>query len=315
VGRVSAQPGSKRIVAGVALHGLYASDDSGQTWQALGGGAVSAPITNRASSITFDPQHPEVFWETGTHNGGGLYRTSDNGATFVQLGTMTMSQDAAVDFADPERKTLLTGTHGQGVYRTTDGGATFASIGDSLPGNTLWPLLIDAETYLMATYESDTASASNGIHRTTDGGAHWTQVSTLAPSHDGSFVRTSDGSIYLALAANSGIAKSTDQGLSWTKVTSEAARFAVAFFGINPVELPDGRLVTLGVDHLVLSSDGGVSWTPIGEPLPFELAPTDFGGVTYSVQNKTFFLWHSQCAAEVVLENAVMSAGFDWATQ
>ena len=65
MGRVAAKPGSPRIIAGVALHGLFASDDRGKSWQPLGTGAGSAKITNRVSSITFDPEHPETFWETG----------------------------------------------------------------------------------------------------------------------------------------------------------------------------------------------------------------------------------------------------------
>ena len=127
MGRVASKPGSARIIAGVALHGLFASDDRGKTWQPLGTGAGSAKITNRVSSITFDREHPDVFWETGTHTGGGFYKTTDGGVTFQELGTMTMSQDAAIDFTDPERKTLLTGTHGRGVYRSTDAGKPSAT--------------------------------------------------------------------------------------------------------------------------------------------------------------------------------------------
>ena len=92
MGRVAAKPGSPRIIAGVALHGLFASDDSGKSWQPLGTGARSAKITNRVSSITFDPEHPDTFWETGTHTGSGFYRTTDGGSTFKQLGTMMMSR-------------------------------------------------------------------------------------------------------------------------------------------------------------------------------------------------------------------------------
>src|SRR4029079_19170375 len=126
------------------------------------------------SSITFDPEHPEVFWETGSHTGAGFYKTTDNGLTFKQLGTMTMSQDAAVDFGDPARKTLMTGTHGRGIYRSTDGGGTFDDISAGVPGTTLWPFLIDQHTYLIGSYNGD---PNIGIYRTTDGGKAWSWVS------------------------------------------------------------------------------------------------------------------------------------------
>jgi hypothetical protein len=310
--RVATHPASGRVIAGVALHGLFASDDGGKSWQPLGTGAGSAQIINRVSSITFDPEHPDVFWETGTHTGAGFYKTTDAGLTFRQLGTMTFSQDAAVDFGDPERKTLLTGTHGRGVFRSTDGGATFVDISAPLPGNTLWPLLLDAKTYLVGTFDSDASGPNVGIYRTSDAGTTFTKVSQLAPSHDGGFFRAKDGSIYLALAGNGGIAKSQDLGKTWTIVNSSAKSYPPPFFRITPIELPDGKLVTLGVDHLLRSADGGATFQPIGDPLPFALRGSDFGGMTYSATTKTFFVWHSDCGT-AVLPDAIMSAGFDWA--
>ena len=43
-------------------------------------------ITNRPSAIVYDPEHADTFWEAGIYNGGGVYKTEDNGKTFVQLG-------------------------------------------------------------------------------------------------------------------------------------------------------------------------------------------------------------------------------------
>jgi len=310
MGRVAIKPGSSRVIAGVALHGLFASDDGGKSWQSLGTGAGSAKIINRVSSITFDRNDPDVFWETGTHTGAGFYKTTDGGLTFKQLGTMTFSQDAAIDFADPERKTLLTGTHGKGIFRSTDAGQTFTDISAGVPGNTLWPLLIDAQTYLIGTFDAD--ASNTAVYRTTNGGASWSEVTALSPSHDGTFRRASDDSLYLPISGNAGIMKSTDLGKTWTRLASAGATFPPPFFSVTPLELPDGKLVVLGVDHLLRSGDGGATYKPIGEALPFKLTASDFGGVTYSVQAKTFFLWHADCGT-AVLPDAIMSAGFDYA--
>lgn len=305
MGYVATKPGSSTVIAGVALHGLFASDDSGKSWHPLGTGSGSATIINRVSSITFDPDHPDVLWETGSHTGAGFYKTTDGGISFKQLGAMTFSQDVKIDFADPERKTLLVGTHGRGIFRSTDAGQTFSDISAGVTGNTLWPLLIDPQTHLIGTVGDNAA-----LFRTTNGGVSWLQVTTLSPSHDGRFIRASDDSLYLPLSGNAGLMKSTDLGKTWTKLAGAGATFPPPFFSITPLELAHGDLVVLGVDHLLRSRDGGASWKPIGEPLPFKLAPSDFGAVTYSGETKTFFLWHADCGT-TVLPDAIMSAGFD----
>jgi hypothetical protein len=309
LGKVAAKPDSNRVLAGVAGHGVWASDDAGATWVQLGTGAGSAVITNRTSLIAFDPEHTDTIWEAGSHNGGGFFRSTDGGDTFVQLGTMTMSQDAAFDFADPDRKTIVTGTHGKGVFRTTDGGQTFTDVGTELATNTLWTYLFDAETHLIGLFDGDAPGV--GVARTTDGGDNWTQVSELAPSHDGGFTHASDGSLYYSLNGNQGFAKSTDQGLTWAKIAAAGATFPPPFFTITLVELPDGSLVYTGADHVMRTTDGGASFAPIGEPLPYAHSGSNFGGLTYAAQTKTFYLWHSECNP-VVLDDAIMSAGFDW---
>ena len=108
-----------------------------------------------------------------------------------------MTQGASIDFADPDRKTLLTGTHGVGIYKSTDSGRTFIDVTLGVPGNTLWPLLLDSRTFLMGTFDQDTVKGA--VYRTIDSGASWTQVTTLSPSHDATFLRASDDSLYLSL--------------------------------------------------------------------------------------------------------------------
>src|SRR4029079_8015651 len=131
---LSAVPGSDTIIAGVALKGLWANS-SGNTWSHLGSGAGSDTITNRPSWITYDPLHPGVFWESGIYNGRGVFKTTDGGSTFRQLGSIAHNDYVSVDFGDPDRKTLLAGGHEQAqtVYRSTDGGQTWTNIGVTLP--------------------------------------------------------------------------------------------------------------------------------------------------------------------------------------
>jgi photosystem II stability/assembly factor-like uncharacterized protein len=228
LGKVLAQPCSKRIVAGVEGAGLFASDDAGRNWQALGAGVGSAVITNSVTNIVFDPAQPEVSWETGIRGSGGLYSSSDNGRTFLELGKLMFTQTVSVDFGDPERKTLLTGTHGmpQQVFHSSDGGKSWDNIGLTLPAdgyNAETPLVLDSKTYLVGGNRGGGGSES-GIYRTTDAGASFQPVGSVEVSHFGTPLQASDGAIYWPLYANGGIAKSTDLGLTWTKLAEPDLR-------------------------------------------------------------------------------------------
>ena len=308
LGKVIAQPCSKRIVAGVAAQGLYASDDAGKTWFKLGTGGGDAVI-NRPSGILFDPLHPDHFWENGIFGDSGVYATTDNGKTFTQLGMLKMSQLVAVDFSDPDRKTLVVGTHGmkQSVFRSKDGGKTFDNIGLNLAPevhNSESPIVIDASTYLLGACGGGDGEC--GIFRTTDAGQTWKKQSDLRVSHAGAPLRTKDGTIYWPLFADDGMGKSTDSGVTWEKVTDRTV------VGVTPIELPDGSVVAVGETHLLRTTDGAKTWKPIGEMLPFSLLQNEAGAITYSAALKTFFLSKWTCEATVPAD-ALASAGYDYA--
>ena len=193
--------------------------DGSTTWRLLSGhGPGSATIINRPSSITYDPSHPNTFWESGIYNGGGAYETPDNGTTFKQLGDLTHSDSVSVDLSDPARRTLLSGRHeASNLYRSADGGATWVDLSSKLPssvGYTSWPLIINSQVHLLGT----TAGAASGVFRTVDGGATWSRVYQGAVSGP-PLVAKSDGAIYWLLDRGGGMIKSTDQGTTWQVVT------------------------------------------------------------------------------------------------
>jgi len=297
---LSTVPDSDTVIAGVAKGGLFASDNGGATWKPLGTGSGSALITNRPSSIVYDPEHAGTFWESGIYNDGGVYKTSDGGKTFARLGDITHNDLVSVDFSDPERNTLLVGGHEQKqmLYLSTDGGKTFTQIGKNLPSDahfSVAPLVLDKKTFLLGS--CGYGDGACGVYRSTDSGQHWQRASDLSAAARPLWA--SDGSIYWSLIYNSGIARGTSDGTSWSKT---ADGITTAY----PVELPDGRVLTVSGDHVVVSADRGSTWKPVGEKLPFEAS-----GVVYSVRKKMLFVWQWDCG-DVVLPDAIASAGFDY---
>ncbi len=288
------------LIAGIALQGLWSTEDGGQTWARLGQGPGSATITNRPTSIVYDPQNPNRYWESGIYNGGGAYVTQDDGTTFAQLGDLYHTDYVSVDLSDPMRRTMLSGRHeGSQLFRSTDGGATWADLTTRLPpgiGFTTSPRVLSSTDFLLGT-----ASASgSGIFRSADAGETWTRV------YQGGIAGTplvarADGAMYWLLSDGHGLIRSTDQGQTWVHVVGSGH---ISPNATDLLELPDGHLATLGIDVVILpdgslstsgslviaSADHGVSWRPISPPLPY--VPS---GLVYSPYRQAFYAWHFDC--------------------
>ncbi len=303
---LSSRPDRDMLIAGIAQRGMWASTDGGATWVARGVGSGSATIVNRTMALVYDPEHPDTFWQSGIYNGPGVYQTTDGGETFKALGNVTHNDLVAVDFSDPERKTLLAGGHetANKFFRSSDGGQTWTDIGDRLPagsGFSALPAILSADVHLIGTY----ASGSAGIFRTENGGTSWTRVYRGGVVNEP--VITAEKAIYWLLENGGGVVKSTDLGRTWSQVTPPGVLRGRDRPSL--VELPGGKLASLSGDHIIVSSDGGASWREIGPPMPYDPA-----GLTYSRYRKMFYIWHFTCGnmPDFVLPDAIAALPFDY---
>jgi len=289
------------IIVGVAKQGLFASSDGSPMWTALGTGPGSAMIVNRMSGVVFDPMHPDTFWESGIYNSGGIYKTTNNGVTFEQLGDATHNDMVAVDLTDPERKLLLAGGHevSARLLRSMDGGKTWTNIGDKLPadaGASSYPYIIDSRTFLLGTYNAATA----GIFRTTDAGETWSRVAM--GSVTGRPAVGFDGTLFWARDQSGGF-KSTDNGVTWTALGNDPG------IGISIVELPDHRLISTWDQRLAISADRGVTWRNFGPVLPWKAV-----GLLYSSFRKAIYAFHFGCGGDhvPVAADQIVRLDFDY---
>lgn len=291
---VSARPDRPGLVTGVALQGMWSSDDSGETWLPLGEGEESDEVTFRLTDVEYDPDDPNRFWATGLYNGGGMYHTDDGGATLRQLGSLWSVEDVGIDFSDPQRATLVAAGHDViQVYLSRDGGETWEAISAGLPdeGGTIDSVeVVDSNSFLVALRGGQVP----GIFRTDDAGATWERVYTQGVA--GEPVWLGDELIWL-IERGRGLVVSSDNGQTWTDVPSSS----ISPFSTSLTLLPDGRLVTVSDRTLVVSDDRGITWRPLGPGLPYE--PT---GVAYAPHEAAFFIWRQDC--EFGEENPIRSS-------
>jgi hypothetical protein len=304
---VAAKPDEDMIVAGVALHGLWASRDGGDTYEQLGTGKGSDPIVNRASWFIFDPDHTNTFWESGIYNSGGVYRTDDDGVTLNAVGDVRHNDFFSIDLKDPDRNTIVAGGHEgpQIMWLTTDAGKAWVSIGQGLPADDIscvFPLVLGPETYLVGC--GAYGSAKDAIYRTEDAGKSWNQISHEGGAWGGMIAK--DGSIYWARAKDAGMTRSIDGGMTFETVSGMNTVISA-----TPIELPDGRIAALGAQAIMVSGDQGKTWAPVTAQMPYRPI-----GLTYSAQRKAFYIWHFTCLLPgdvvPVPPDAILKHDFDY---
>lgn len=113
---------------------LFRSNDRADTWQ-----AIANPVTGTADYIAGDPKAPGTLYlsQVGvTPKGSGIWKSTDNGDTWVQIHQSTRfgKSNGHSGVVDPDDGKLLYWTNGdKGIVRSTDGGVTWADWSDGLP--------------------------------------------------------------------------------------------------------------------------------------------------------------------------------------
>lgn len=159
-------------------------------WNAIGPFSIVAPAENymgRVNCVAFHPTVSNTIY-AGTP-GGGLWRSTNNGVSWVPLTDGLPSSGISGIAIDPGNANImyvLTGDgnggnnwgyyvkeRGCGVYKSTDGGTTWFTTGLS------WQQDDIKYGYKLIIHPSNPAillaATSDGIYRTTNSGADWTQ--------------------------------------------------------------------------------------------------------------------------------------------
>ncbi len=235
---------SQSKAMGKASKGSPATD---QVWAELG----PTNIGGRVRDTSADPTTKDVAYvATGS---GGLWRTSDGGATLTSVWPHYLPQSLGAVEVDSQGVVWVgsgepdhgggSSYYGNGVYKSTDGGATWTNMGLE-DGDTVGEIVIDPRNdnrvFVAVQGALHDTLPSRGLFMTEDGGANWTRV--LTPQ------TTSTGAIDVAVnETNPDIMLAT----TWDKIRDEKSRV----YGPH--------------SYVYRSTDGGHTWTNVhNAPLP-----------------------------------------------
>lgn len=292
------------VIAAAASGGVWKSTNAGTTWTPIFDHYGSSSI----GDIKIFQPDPRILWVgTGEANnrnsvawGDGIYKSTDGGETFTNVGLRNTFQIARIVTHPRSPDTVYVAAAGnlwastgdRGVFKTTDGGKSWQKLGGGLPNDAkigATELVIDPsnpEVLYAAFYQRERlpwrfngGSVNGGIFKTTDGGKSWVKLTHGLPAGATgrigldiyrknpktlmAIVEAAPGSEDLS-KPGSGIYRSDDGGETWAYLNPYNNRpFYYSQIRINP---SDDKLVYVLTTSFQWSADGGKTFAAARAP-------------------------------------------------
>ncbi len=293
-GRLAAIAGSDRdpslVYIGAAGGGVWKSTNGTTSWKPVfdkeGVGSIGA--------IALNPNDDADVWVgTGESNprndvsyGNGVYRSTDGGKTWANLGLGGSYAISKISLDPRNRQVAVVAALGdpfrdsdeRGIYRTVDGGKTWTKTLGLTPDSGAADLDRSAKEpdvlfasmwqFRRSSWHLRSGGAADGLFKSVDGGATWKRVSGggFAPGITGRIgvaVAPSDAKrVYALVESASGILwRSDDAGATWQLVSTntliDERPFYYTRIAVDPRN--EDHLFAVSV-RLAQSKDGGKTW-------------------------------------------------------
>lgn len=240
----------------------YVGAASGGLWKTENHGTTFKPIFDNQKvysigCLAMDPNNSNVVWVgTGENNsqrnlayGDGVYKTTDGGKTFTNMGLKTSSQIGKIMIDPRNSNVVYVAAQGQawgpggerGLYKTIDGGKTWKRVLEIGEYTGVSDMEMDPRNpdvlYAAAhqrerrVYSKINGGPESAIYKSEDAGATWKKLKKGLPRGDvgriGLALSPANPDIIYAVielpGSKGGFYKSNDKGESWEKRSNKVA--------------------------------------------------------------------------------------------
>lgn len=282
------------------------------SWTALGPGNIGG----RIRAMVVHPTDTNTIYIGAA--GGGVWKTSDGGASWQPLKDLMENLAVNALCMDPANPDILyAGTgegffnvdalQGEGIFKTTDAGATWTHLTSTMAENFSFvnKLAYDGSTNTLW------AATRMGLFYSTDGGVTFfvRDLGDNSNVTDIAIANSTPSTIFVAqgLSQDGRVLVSPDAGTSFVQrfTRSGVGRIVVAVSPSNPViaYISGQNLQTNQCGAFLKSTDGGTTWNDVTIP-----GPTSSGDPTYTGQQA----WYNNILAVHPTDpNKVYAAGLD----
>ena len=232
-----------------------------RTWVAVNGPTGTA--LHSIAGLAIDPVSPSTVYACASDSAGGIFKTTDSGASWVQLALpvgLFCSGGITIDPLQPNVVYAGSMCYGAfcnwGVLKSTDGGATWNNV---LPRLVRWIAITPDSTVV---YVVQRSVGPQGLQKSTDGGSFWSASLPLPTTAPLAFLLDPQSATTLYVGAASGVYKTTNSGESWTGPYGNANGLTNTYVRTL---LANGRALYAGTNGGVfVSTNGGESWALAG---------------------------------------------------
>lgn len=261
-------------------------------WKNLTPAGVTMTADNHVfcQGMAIDPSHPSTLYLcvcAYDPSKGGLYKTTDGGATWARIGNLDEPIHVVVDPHDSDHLYCVDGVRGstQGFWVSTDGGKTWtlppgfdAATRKPVGTRDLYSIAVDPKDFrhVLVSFHSPWSDSDNcGVLESKDGGRTWIAHQPPPGSAKGYGMAVfflydpatgrGDKDTWLFTAQAGGFFRATDAGATWTQVYKRQMTHG----GNQLYRTRTGTLYAGAYQYPVRSTDNGASWQPLTKGLVY----------------------------------------------